>query len=205
MLKQRWEQVPEEFRKRFGRAYHLKIDDFKESRPEVTFSAEWDDLDQHAFRGQEYWAATTSYATVSVWQAGDRWLMTIESGTGGWSVASRISRALFGVQGVIAKLTFPAPLLKEILEADSRRERFMWWSGVEEGVDGALKGALPRNRGVRARFDSDGTPYFARYESTSLGKQISISCNGGYLSSQAVPADRLVKYFEEWIQPKLVL
>jgi hypothetical protein len=202
-MKLRWEQIPKEFQRRFGQAYHLRIEDFSDSKPEITFSAEWDDLEQHAFRGQEYWSATTSYATVGLRRVAEKWLITVESGTGGWSVASRISRALHGTQGNIGKITFPAALLKEILIEDSRAERFMWWHGVEEGIDGALRGALPRGRGVRARFDSDGEPFFARYESTSLGKQISISCNGGYLTSQALPADRIVKYFEEWILPKL--
>lgn len=203
VLPLRWQHVPETFQRRFARAYHLSVDDFNDSKPEIRFSAEWDDLEQHAFRGEEYWTASTSYATVRMKDLGNPWLVTIESGSGAWGVASRISRAIYDSQGGISKLTIPTALLKEILQQDSQAEHFMWWRGVEEGIDGALKGSLPRGRGVRARFDTDGEPYFARFESVSLGRQISISCNGAYLSSQAVPADRLVRYFEERILPEL--
>ena len=200
VLKSNWSRVPLDYQRRFKDAYHLRILDYVESGKEIRFSAEWDVLEPGSFRGKEFWTAATSYASIRLKHLENPWLVTVE---GQWSVAPRVSRALLGVQGGISGISIPSGVLKTILDQDSLNEKYMWWSGVEDGVDGGLRGTLPKQTGFRSRFDRAGEPYFARFDSASLGCQISISCKGGYLSSRTLQADQIIRYFEQWILPNV--
>lgn len=200
----RWEEVPLDFRRALSRSVGLKVLGFTRVRDGVAFEAEWDDIQSNIFREEEFWIGTTSRAGVRIRNIkGASWLFMVVGPSDGFRVATRVSKALFGVQGRIFPFEIPTTILKTILGEDSRGEKFMWWEGVETGVDGALRGSLPRAGGARERFDQAGHPYFARFESTSLGKQLSISCKRGSVGGRMLKESEAVRYFLERVLPRM--
>lgn len=195
-----WERLPEQYRKSFQMAYFIRVKDYKEMDKEVRFSAEWDEIYPYSFRGKELWGARTNYAGVRLKDVGSPWIMAVE---GDWSVATRIGRMALDKRGQVRNLEIPSSVLRKTLENDSRAEIHMWWREIEEGVDGSLRGALPKRTGTRSRFDKAGEPYFAKFESMELGCVVSISCKQGSISSKSLTSDRMIEYFEKWILPNL--
>lgn len=198
-----WEGVPESFKKPLAKSVGLKTSHFEMVSDGARFEAEWDDVTSNVFREEELWIGTTYRAGVRIRNVHGTWLLITIGSFDGFRVASRVSRALFGVHGKISSITIPPSVLKTVLQADSRSEKFMWWEGIETGVDGALKGALPRSGGTRERFDRSGLPYFARFESTSLNKQLSISCKRGSVGGPDIRESEATRYFLERIFPHL--
>jgi len=204
MIPERWKQLSDDDKERFGQAIFLRTSRFKRNDREISFSVEWDDIDSRSFRGEEYFVGETSYAkaVISRAKATLRFMLTGPA-VGTWGAAPRVGRILFSRRGGIAPIEISSDVLKKVLKEDSQSERFMWWSDVEDGVDGALRGVLPRGGRYRSGFDSDGKPYFARFDSRSKGCVISISCKRGYVASYQLTEDEIMAYFDATIAPKL--
>lgn len=202
-LPNRWEQVPDRYRRIFGsKATYLTIRDFSSSPQRTSLEAEWDDMDWYLFRGEEIWIARTNKAHLTVRKVGARWILSEEAGRGEgdpWSVVSRIGKIAFDRPRAFSGVDIRPELLKQIVEEDSRGDRYIWWKNVENGIDGALRGALQRGSGFRARFDAVAKPTYARFESISLSKEVSISCRNGSISGRALTPSEIHRYFEEHI------
>ncbi len=206
-LESRWERVPSRFQKQFGaKAIYLSTHDFQPGSRTTSFLAEWDDMEAYLFRGDEIWIARSSRAHLTFRKFGDRWILLEEVGKAEgdpWSVVPRVGKVAFDRPRAVATVDISPDLLKEIVANDSHADRYIWWKGVEDGVDGALRGDLPRNRGFRARFDAVAKPTFARFESIALSKQISISSKNGSISGPTLLPAEIVQYFEQHILPRV--
>ena len=200
----RWGDIPDSFRGPLSKSVSLKTRGFVKGRNGVSFVAEWDEITSGVFRESEQWIGATNRADVRIRHVeGASWLFITVGPFDGFRVASRVSRALFDVQGRISTYDIPYSVLKEILRDDSRAEKYMWWKGVETGVDGGLRGSLPRTGGARERFDNAGKPTFARFECTSLNKLISISCKHGSIGGTHLTESEGTRYFLTQILPKV--
>jgi hypothetical protein len=206
-LENRWEKVPERFRQQFGsKAVFLAVREFESGSRATSFLVEWDDMDWYLFRGDEIWIARSSRAHVSFRRVGGRWVLCEEVGNGDgdpWSAVPRLCKIAFNRPRAVGSVDIRPELLKQIVQRDSRADRYIWWQNVEDGVDGALRGALPRDRGFRARFDAVAKPTFARFESATLSKEVSISCRSGSISGRYLTPDEILRYFEQHILPAL--
>jgi hypothetical protein len=203
-LPERWGEIPESDQRKLSKAVFLAIYDYRNSDPFTSFLAEWDTVEVYSFRDHEFWIARTERAHVTFKERNSPWLVFLEGGASAWPVAGRIGRVLFDSSRGIVPFVFTTDILRSILQADSRGERYMWWRGVEGDMDGALKGPnLPRGKGFRHRFDIAGAPYFARFESKTLNKQVSISCKHGSIGGLKLSASEATAYFEAYVLPHL--
>jgi len=207
LLPTRWEKIPARFQEQFGRkAIYIAIRAMNSTKSSIDFLAEWDDMDSYLFRGEEIWIARSNRAHVAFRARSPQWTVSVEAGGGlsdAWAVVPRIGKVAFQKSRCVSRTSIPSPLLKEIVRRDSRADRFIWWKNVEDGVDGALRGSLPRDRGFRARFDAIAQPTFARFESISLSKQISISCRDGSIGGRFLLPSEAFDYFHRHILPNL--
>jgi len=201
-----WSAIPEADQRKLARAVNLAVSDFDSAGKKTTFLAEWDTVESYSFRDTEFWIARTSRVHVTLKEHASPWLVFLEGGGASWVVAGRISKVLFDTPRGIHQFEFPSDLLKTLLIEDSRGERYMWWRGVEGEVDGALRGPnLPRGKGLRDRFDKAGHPYFAKFESKTLNKQVAISCKKGSISGANLTATEAIGYFEKKVLPGLTI
>ena len=200
--REKWKRIPKEFQKGLESAYYLRTHHYRDQEGEVRLLAEWDSVESYKFRGEVLWSAKTCSGTLRLKHLANPWMMTIE---GEWDVAPRVSMALFGRLGQISKINFPYKVLQDIIDADGKVEYKGKWKGIESGLDGLLEGSLPKSTGTRSDFDDRGERCFAKFESRELGRVLSISCEKGYISSNSVPPEELIKYFQDRILPSLRL
>lgn len=200
MQKEKWKTVPEKYREGLQSAYYLHTHHYREREGEVSLLAEWDSVESYKFRGKELWSARTYTGTLRLKHHSNPWMMAIE---GEWDVAPRISRILFEKSGQISRMNIPFSVLQDIIDSDSKVEYRGKWKGVETGLDVSLEGSLPKTTGMRSDFDHKGERCSAKFESGEFGRVLSINCEKGYISSNSVPAEEMIRYFEERIAPKL--
>ncbi len=88
--------------------------------------------------------------------------------------------------------------LRDIIAADSIRDKLMWWWDVADDCDGALRGNL--RGGLRDRFDERGRPYYDMFDSENLNAVVKIATRYSSISS-AVDEEDLVQYIKDVILP----